>query len=356
MDEPGVNGGERIQWWKRFDVVADDSDHHYLKLNRLGDQDGASKIHKKIMQEWKILDENLPETILVRVYERRIDLLRAVIVGAAGTPYHDGLFFFDIAFPPDYPAKPPQVHYRSFGLRLNPNLYANGVVCLSLINTWPGSKKEKWNPSESTILQVLVSLQGLVLNEKPYYNEPGTGIWPSLLRNQSAAYTEYAFVLSCKTMIYLIRRPPKNFQGFVAQHFRECAHLILRACLAYTNCRVRVGCYREDGISYFSSSSESCNSNIKVSTSFKASIDQLYPQLVTAFANNGTSMANFVEQLRDSTVSSSTTAIEKKTEKKRIGIKKAVIGKIKGITKNVRGKIKQILGFKRDGKQQCQTQ
>lgn len=47
------------------------------------------------------------DTISVRVYETRIDLLRAVIVGAEGTPYHDGLFFFDVFFPVDYPNAPP---------------------------------------------------------------------------------------------------------------------------------------------------------------------------------------------------------------------------------------------------------
>lgn len=36
-----------------------------------------------------------------------MDLLRAVIIGPAGTPYHDGLFFFDVYFPSRYPSKPP---------------------------------------------------------------------------------------------------------------------------------------------------------------------------------------------------------------------------------------------------------
>lgn len=41
-----------------------------------------------------------------------MDLLRVAIVGALGTPYHDGLFFFDIQFPPDYPHVPPvSVHF-----------------------------------------------------------------------------------------------------------------------------------------------------------------------------------------------------------------------------------------------------
>ena len=36
-----------------------------------------------------------------------MDLLRAVIVGAYGTPYQDGLFFFDFHLPPEYPDVPP---------------------------------------------------------------------------------------------------------------------------------------------------------------------------------------------------------------------------------------------------------
>jgi len=50
---------------------------------------------------------NYAESIYVRVYEDRIDLLRAAIVGPAGTPYHDGLFFFDVRFPSEYPKCPP---------------------------------------------------------------------------------------------------------------------------------------------------------------------------------------------------------------------------------------------------------
>lgn len=49
----------------------------------------------------------LADSIFVRVYESRMDLLRAVIVGAEGTPYHDGLFFFDVFFPTGYPKVPP---------------------------------------------------------------------------------------------------------------------------------------------------------------------------------------------------------------------------------------------------------
>ena len=45
--------------------------------------------------------------IYVRVAEDRMDLLRAAIIGPKGTPYHDGLFFFDVHIPPMYPSGPP---------------------------------------------------------------------------------------------------------------------------------------------------------------------------------------------------------------------------------------------------------
>ncbi|TKY71699.1 ubiquitin-conjugating enzyme E2 24 [Spatholobus suberectus] len=90
---------------KQFDVIDNCSDHHFFDEGK-----GLSLSQdwvKKVQQEWSILEKNIPETIYVRVFEERMDLMRAAIVGASGTPYHDGLFFFDIRFPPEYPSEPP---------------------------------------------------------------------------------------------------------------------------------------------------------------------------------------------------------------------------------------------------------
>lgn len=103
------------------------------------------------------------------------------------------------------------VHYHSGGLRLNPNLYESGNVCLSLLNTWTGTGSEMWNPGSSTILQVLLSLQALVLNEKPYFNEAGYDqqIGRAEGEKNSVSYNENAFLVTCKSMLYLLRKPPK---------------------------------------------------------------------------------------------------------------------------------------------------
>ncbi|GAB2274793.1 hypothetical protein Dimus_009567 [Dionaea muscipula] len=272
----------KLMYFKKFDTVEDYSDHHFASTGSCGKQHPKSWA-KKIMEEWKILEHNLPDTIFVRVYEARMDLLRAVIVGPAGTPYHDGLFFFDVTFPPQYPSVPPMVHYYSGGLRLNPNLYECGKVCLSLLGTWSGRRSsEKWIPEKSTMLQVLVSIQALILNEQPFFNEPGyeEQFVGAVGERKSKEYNEQVFLLSMKTMLYTIRRPLKHFKDLVVGHFRLCAHDILTACVAYSE-GAPVGCdikkRVEDG-----DKGKSC-----VSPTFRANAKNAMMSLTSAFIING---------------------------------------------------------------------
>ncbi|OIV99159.1 hypothetical protein TanjilG_01134 [Lupinus angustifolius] len=267
--------------FKQFDTIEDTSDHYFVHV------DSSVKQHsknwaKRIQEEWKSLEKDLPDSIFVRVYESRIDILRAVIIGAEGTPYHDGLFFFDVFFPSAYPNIPPHVHYNSGGLRLNPNLYNCGKVCLSLLNTWSGSKNEKWLPGVSTILQVLVSIQGLILNAKPYFNEPGfaRSNGSASGETKSLRYNEDIFILSLRTMVYMIRNPPKNFEEFVAGHFCSRAHDILIACKAYMD-GAQVGCLVKGGVQDVDQGDRSC------SKLFKNSLAMYVNMLVREFARTG---------------------------------------------------------------------
>ncbi|XP_071701564.1 putative ubiquitin-conjugating enzyme E2 38 [Rutidosis leptorrhynchoides] len=268
---------KKFENFKSFDIVDDFSDHHYT-YSGFQEQQPPRKWTKKIHDEWRML-QDLPNTIFVRAYERRMDLLRAVIVGPAGTPYHDGLFVFDIHFPPTYPDTPPLVHYHSGGLRINPNLYNSGKVCLSLLNTWTGRGTEKWIPNKSTMLQVLVSIQALILNDKPFFNEPGYERYTGAAGKQkSKEYNENTFILSLKTMIYTLRRPPKHFEDLVAGHFRSRAHVILSACRAYME-GVEVGSM-VDG----TTTSDSVNNG---SNTFKTSVGRMINGLVSNFSKYG---------------------------------------------------------------------
>ncbi|XP_058735620.1 putative ubiquitin-conjugating enzyme E2 38 [Vicia villosa] len=271
-----------------FDLVSDDSDHRFRhhKFHKNCFTASNSFACRRIMNEWKLLAKDLPDSIHVQVYEHRIDLLRAAIVGSPGTPYQDGLFFFDIAFPTDYPFKPPKIHYISFGYQLNPNLYPSGTVCLGLPNTWKADKLMSWTPA-ITILTVLLSIQAIVLNEKPLFNNPTYSLSDySLMESKARAYNASVFVLTCYSSVCLIQKPPKNFEEFVIEHFRERGHAILDACKEYANGRVRAGHYGYDNMAV-----------VKVTESFQASLQIAYRNMYKKFLECGASLENFVEEL-----------------------------------------------------------
>ncbi|XP_073312323.1 probable ubiquitin-conjugating enzyme E2 23 [Primulina huaijiensis] len=275
-----------VSLFKGFDIVTDPFDHYFSGAP--GQNSAARKWLKKVQQDWNILQNNLPEGIYVRAYEDRMDLLRAVIVGAYGTPYQDGLFFFDFQLPPEYPDVPPSAYYYSGGWRINPNLYEEGKVCLSLLNTWTGRGNEVWHPSTSSILQVLVSLQGLVLNSKPYFNEAGYDkqVGTAEGEKNSLSYNENTFLLNCKTMMYLIRKPPKDFEVLVFEHFRKRGYYILKACDAYMKGHL-IGSLTRDA-----SVSNDSNSNLN-SIGFKLMLAKVVPKLFNALTGVGAKCQEF---------------------------------------------------------------
>ncbi|KAI3712066.1 hypothetical protein L1987_70615 [Smallanthus sonchifolius] len=294
---------KRYESFKNFDTVIDHSDHHYAKKYAAIKQPPKNWA-KKIQDDWRILEKDLPDTIFVRVYESRMDLLRAVIIGAEGTPYHDGLFFFDVCFPSSYPSSPPLVHYHSGGLRINPNLYNCGKVCLSLLNTWGGSQKEMWVPGSSTMLQVLVSIQGLILNMKPYFNEPGFAPSSGSVQGEKSSlqYNENTLILSLKTMVYTMKKPPKNFEDLVIGHFQHRVRDILMACKAYTE-GMQVGCVVKGGVQDVDEGNDSC------SPKFKLDVGSYIKTLVAAFKKIGAKEAQeflFLSEKKSSLLSAPT--------------------------------------------------
>ena len=61
------------------------------------------------------------------------------------------------------------------------------------------------------MLQVLVSIQGLILNAKPFFNEPGFACMSGSASGEkrSLQYNENTFILSLKTMLYSMKKPPR---------------------------------------------------------------------------------------------------------------------------------------------------
>lgn len=146
-------------------------DHHFLNET----VELSANLMRRIHKEHRIMQSSLPDGTFVRTWDSRLDLLRVLIVGPRNTPYELAPFVLDFHFGSYFPTAPPGSYFHSWtnGIgRINPNLYEEGKICLSLLGTWPGDEKnEGWSANRSSMLQIIVSLMGLVLVKEPYYSE-----------------------------------------------------------------------------------------------------------------------------------------------------------------------------------------
>jgi len=170
-----------------------------------------------------VLSTNLPvnwnSSVFLRVDETRVDVIKALITGPEGTPYENGCYLFDIFLGGNYNTSPPNVKYLTTNdgkFRFNPNLYAEGKVCLSLLGTWSGPG---WIPGKSTLLQVLISIQSMILSDEPYLNEPG---WEA----QRGTPASDAYSANVRRMVVHsammgnLKNPPEPFADVIRTHFR----------------------------------------------------------------------------------------------------------------------------------------
>lgn len=202
--------------------------HHFAKVFKKQEALSQSQIFR-IAQELTSLAISLPlnlcSAIFVRTDDDKLTLMKALITGPEDTPYSCGCFQFDIFFPTGYPKIPPLVNLQTTGsgtVRFNPNLYNCGKVCLSLLGTWDGQQGEQWNETTSTILQVLVSIQSLILVPEPYFNEPGyeqeIGTEPG--EKHSAEYNLDIRINTIKHgMVGQLQNPSLGFEDVIRSHF-----------------------------------------------------------------------------------------------------------------------------------------
>lgn len=103
-------------------------------------------------------------------------------------------------------------------------------MCLSLLGTWAGGgEAEKWN-DVSSFLQVLVSIQSLILVPDPFYNEPGyeqeygtaAGVVKSKAYNEErrAATVRWAIIDQLKRLKNLAdSSQDTGFDSVIRKHF-----------------------------------------------------------------------------------------------------------------------------------------
>ncbi|GAA5914286.1 ubiquitin-conjugating enzyme E2 [Sporobolomyces salmoneus] len=81
------------------------------------------------------------------------------IPGKDKTIWADGVYKLTMAFPEDYPSKPPKCKFTP--PLFHPNVYPSGTVCLSILN-----EEKAWKPA-ITVKQILLGVQDLLDSPNP---------------------------------------------------------------------------------------------------------------------------------------------------------------------------------------------
>jgi len=172
--------------------------------------------HIELLQTQLLESLNWDSSIYFRLAEDNIGDSQFIIAGASDTPYHNGLFLYSMVLPYDYPLTAPSIRLLSTGygkIRMNPNLYADGKVCLSLLGTWDGPG---WTTA-SNISQVLLAIQAQIMNSMPLRNEP---TYENIKEPVCNIYNAVIRINTIKIgIIDILKHPPFGFEEMILSFF-----------------------------------------------------------------------------------------------------------------------------------------
>ncbi|KAH0751176.1 hypothetical protein KY290_030408 [Solanum tuberosum] len=117
----------------------------------------STPARKRLMRDFKRLQQDPPAGISGAPYDNNIMLWNAVIFGPDDTPWDGGTFKLTLQFSEDYPNKPPTVRFVS--RMFHPNIYADGSICLDIL-------QNQWSPIYD-VAAILTSIQSLLCDPNP---------------------------------------------------------------------------------------------------------------------------------------------------------------------------------------------
>ncbi|CAL5356844.1 unnamed protein product [Camellia sinensis] len=111
----------------------------------------STPARKRLMRDFKRLQQDPPAGISGAPQDNNIMLWNAVIFGPDDTPWDGGhsTFKLTLQFTEDYPNKPPTVRFVS--RMFHPNIYADGSICLDIL-------QNQWSPIYD-VAAILTSIQ-----------------------------------------------------------------------------------------------------------------------------------------------------------------------------------------------------
>ncbi|WVQ84622.1 hypothetical protein IAT38_006777 [Cryptococcus sp. DSM 104549] len=100
------------------------------------------------------------------------------IPGKVGTNWEGGMYIVKMAFPDDFPTKPPKCKFDP--PLFHPNVYPSGTICLSILD-----EEKSWKPS-ITVKQIVLGVQDLLENAN--IGDPAQVDAYQMYKNDRASY------------------------------------------------------------------------------------------------------------------------------------------------------------------------
>ncbi|KAL8874265.1 MAG: hypothetical protein Q9174_000385 [Haloplaca sp. 1 TL-2023] len=169
------------------------------------------------------------------------------VPGRDKTLWEGGLFKLTVAFPDEYPTKPPKCKF--IPPLFHPNVYPSGTVCLSILN-----EEEGWKPA-ITIKQILLGIQDLLNDPNP--ESPAQAEAYNLFKKDRTAYEKKVKQIVKENPAPYGAQPLVNEEGTLslAVNGEIYNHRVLRKHLqepynfrTHSDCEVIIPLYMQHGI------------------------------------------------------------------------------------------------------------
>ena len=149
--------------------------------------------NKRLIKDFQTLYNDAKDNNIFVDDSTDLSQINTIIIGPKNTSFQGGFFWIKLEPSAKYPFEPPKGTFMSpvQKLRVHPNLYCEGKICLSILGTWSG-------PSWTSLLNfssIILSIQS-ILCENPITNEPGCEKYSK----ESAISSNYNIVVKYTTL------------------------------------------------------------------------------------------------------------------------------------------------------------
>ena len=116
---------------------------------------------RRLMSDFKKIRKDPPVGISATPREGNLFLWDCVIFGVDDTLWEDAVLKLTLAFPIDYPAKPPHANFVTYVF--HPNVFQpSQEICIDTL-------RKQWSPALD-VSAILLSIQSLLTDPNPYAN------------------------------------------------------------------------------------------------------------------------------------------------------------------------------------------